>query len=681
VRLTRLYVENLGLFRGGHEFTFSSNIDGGKRLTIVSGHNGAGKTTLYRSVPLALHGALALGDRVSRSGYETYLYNLLHRESQDGVTTVSANARIDVSAEYVRSGQPVELRVVRAIQRSGSRATDQLNVTVDGEEPDVEDPQAWLRDVIPETILPICFFDAEALGSMLGADGQSARLAESVHRILGLHLLERLDADLALYLSKVGAAEADSLRTDLLSAQQLLIQHVDSIRAAEDELRDLTSSKQLLLRELQQIEKKLVAEGGSFAEKRPLLQAEAKRLESEVQELERQLREEAEGLLPFAFAPQMLSRLSKRLSSEDNVRHQKVLDKVWREQRKVLLRAVADQQFWEGLTGVPSPVREEISKRLDEELGRYIVPGSPEDVVHDLSSSELQQVLVWIERVSGKYPTEVTKRGHDLKSRRTRLERVLRELSRAPEDDLLKDMHTEIQVLKQSIHELEVKEVELVRAKSDLEVQATVYERAFDRARKQFEESRAADHGSSLAIRSQSVVRVYRDELVMKRLEAIQLELVSSFNWVCRKDHLLEKVEIDPGTFETTLRGRDGHPLLLDDFSAGERQLYNLAMVRALRVVSGFSLPLFVDTPFARLDESHRERLVKHFFPAASDQIVLFMTDAERNALGETAANEMSHQYILESSEMEGQSKVERRPAIENPIRWPESERVVGHGA
>jgi DNA sulfur modification protein DndD len=82
--------------------------------------------------------------------------------------------------------------------------------------------------------------------------------------------------------------------------------------------------------------------------------------------------------------------------------------------------------------------------------------------------------------------------------------------------------------------------------------------------------------------------------------------------------------------------GYRGHELVLEEFSAGERQLYNLAVFKALREISGLDLPLFVDTPFARLDATHRQRLVGGFLQSFANQLVLFITDAEGQALGST---------------------------------------------
>ncbi len=80
------------------------------------------------------------------------------------------------------------------------------------------------------------------------------------------------------------------------------------------------------------------------------------------------------------------------------------------------------------------------------------------------------------------------------------------------------------------------------------------------------------------------------------------------------------------------LEGIGGTLLKQSDFSAGERQLYAMSLLWALRLVSKLPLPLAIDTPLARLDEIHRLRFIHDYIPQVSDQVILFTTDAEMDS-------------------------------------------------
>jgi len=62
--------------------------------------------------------------------------------------------------------------------------------------------------------------------------------------------------------------------------------------------------------------------------------------------------------------------------------------------------------------------------------------------------------------------------------------------------------------------------------------------------------------------------------------------------------------------------------------SAGEEQIVALALIGALNKCAQIRAPIFMDTPFGRLDIEHGERVLK-FIPSMSEQVVLLVTDRE----------------------------------------------------
>jgi len=62
--------------------------------------------------------------------------------------------------------------------------------------------------------------------------------------------------------------------------------------------------------------------------------------------------------------------------------------------------------------------------------------------------------------------------------------------------------------------------------------------------------------------------------------------------------------------------------------SSGEEQLVALSLVGALNKCAQVEAPIFMDTPFGRLDVKHGERVLK-YLPNMSKQLVLLVTDRE----------------------------------------------------
>src|SRR5690606_33202414 len=84
-----------------------------------------------------------------------------------------------------------------------------------------------------------------------------------------------------------------------------------------------------------------------------------------------------------------------------------------------------------------------------------------------------------------------------------------------------------------------------------------------------------------------------------------------------------------PDAYSVTLFDQTGMLVDKKALSAGEKQIYAIAMLEALGRTSGRSLPLIIDTPLGRLDSKHRDKLVNNYFPTASHQVVILSTDTE----------------------------------------------------
>ena len=95
--------------------------------------------------------------------------------------------------------------------------------------------------------------------------------------------------------------------------------------------------------------------------------------------------------------------------------------------------------------------------------------------------------------------------------------------------------------------------------------------------------------------------------------------------------------------------------------SAGEQQLFSLALIQAVLRVSQRNFPIIVDTPLGRLDERHRVALMKQF-ASLPGQVILLSTDTEvvgpaldavRKHVSQTYVLRHSHQGDVGSTKIE----------------------------
>jgi len=632
MQLLTLTVENIGLFHGPHHFDLSTGQDASssKNLVVFIGHNGAGKSTLFQSFSLALYGLSSLGDRVSQQQYNEHLQNLLHRRSIGNVPIISNRGSVAVTFEYVQSSRLARVQVERTWHRHGRTVEEVLGVYENGQRLDADagDYQSWINQLVPPGFWPLCFFDAENLDALANTDQNNGLLKETVYRLLGLDLVKRLHVDLDYHtLRQGGTGKAQHLR-------EMVLQHQAAIDVLDAEIADLNEQSEALTLEqfsleaaVKEQERRLAAEGGLYAARRTISQERLETIQSERAALSDQLENQITHLLPFTLAPQLCRQLSDTLRQEADEHRQRVVQTLWQERIAHVAQTLDGPDFWQGAS-LPSQKKQNIKKRLLTLIGTV---GEDEitdsNVVHQLAEPEHERLQSWISQVLYTVPDQVQQVGDQLRRLEQEQHRLEVDLRRVPSDEILAPIHTQIAQLNDDLQHTQ-KQLNMLREQTgSTQYQRVEQARQMQRGIEQLTEVQAIEKQLVLAERSKLVLRAYEDALLRQRLTALEQVLVDNFNTICQKEHLLKAVTINPEDCSIQLQSVDGRSLRLSQFSAGERQLYALALLQALRQVSKRPLPLAVDTPLARLDDVHRQRLLGDYVPRDSR---IMMTASKR---------------------------------------------------
>ena len=131
------------------------------------------------------------------------------------------------------------------------------------------------------------------------------------------------------------------------------------------------------------------------------------------------------------------------------------------------------------------------------------------------------------------------------------------------------------------------------------------------------------------AAMSIEVLREFKVRLQREKVAKLSSTATKCFLELVEKDSLVSEIKIDPTTLDVTILDLDGNELLKSQLSAGEQQMFAVAIVWALALTSGYKAPVIIDTPMARLDSSHRANFVTKYLPAASSQVMVLSTDEE----------------------------------------------------
>ncbi|MCE7890291.1 MAG: DNA sulfur modification protein DndD [Sorangiineae bacterium PRO1] len=636
MRLRKLVLRDFGLYRGEQTIDLMPRVKYGRPrpIILVGGHNGAGKTTILDALRLCLYGRLALGVRVTDAEYHGYLRDRIHRDRDSLIQPT--NAAVAVEFDYSRAGTTATYFVRRSWEPKGAaNVNESLEVLRNGKPLDEVESQFWpdfIRSLIPPGVSQLFFFDGEKIKRLAEGHTEGEALAEAVKALLGLDLVERLQTDLDIYCArqvkkKLEGDDAARL-SDLVSRQQTLGE--ERTRLGQEE-QELAARIQLLDVEIARAEERLAQTGQGLAKKRDQLKTHKAELEARIQQTRDALRDLTEGALPLLLCPQLCSDLVSQLEAETTLAR-------WRSSRDEIARALkqAEKRLLNPAAvkklGLNATVRDFVAAEIHGLIdGTAKPPRSVRDVVavHDLSDRDRAQIVATISQTGEDVPKRLRRLAKELESAEQELRQVQGALNRVPASEELAPLVKKLSKLHEK-HAVTVAELaQMTQLRADLDNEYAGVARAKERLLATHAQARDVDKRVSLAYKARGALDKYLQRLTAAKITELQGVVLECFRRLCRKTELVASLRIDPDTFAVTLLDGGGRVVPREALSAGEKQIFAIALLWALAKVSGRPLPMIIDTPLGRLDSIHRRKLVEHYFPTASHQVIVLSTDTE----------------------------------------------------
>jgi DNA sulfur modification protein DndD len=652
--LSQLMLENYGLYRGRHVLDLTPRVKYRRErpIVLIGGKNGAGKTTILEAVRLALYGRASLGRRIRQVDYDAFLRARVHRSRDSRVRPTTA--RVGIEFDHVIRGELHRYSVERAWTLSGkSSAIEELFIRRDGElldEIDRDHWQSFVCDIVPEGLSQLFFFDGEKIKELAEDLSGEEALADAVKSLLGLDVVERLQADLSVFASREivrSGSQAD--RSELKQLRSEEQQSADEFDRAHVAVGEVTKDLDEIQRELAKRETELRREGLVFAEDRDRLNEEKGNLNARVEHAQRLLREACESLFPLSLCPKTCDALRGQLDLEDRQRSavyvRRELLETRRAVRDVVTTGVKDSSSHELETR--TAVSREIDSLFDRRLSE-LPPAHKDAYALGLSEGQSQRLTSWLDEAATTSRMHVHRLCEELERTQARVTDVDIELVRMPNDDVVRPVAEALGDLNKQLGALQRREADLRRERDQAAARLAVVRGRIDAMVGRRQEVQAGQDRLQVVQRVKTALGVYLERLTERKVAALQTTVTECFNRLCRKGDLLRSVEINPKTFTVTLLNRDGDTISKSELSSGEKQIYAIAMLWGLAQTSGRPLPIIIDTPLGRLDSDHRQNLIETYFPHASHQVILLSTDTEVDgALYEGLRSHVSHAYHL----------------------------------
>lgn len=618
--IQKLTLENFRVFQGLHEIDLEprSSATNAKPIVLFGGLNGAGKTSILTAIRLALYGRMAFEGMHQNQDYVDKLNSFVHNGSSS--IEQPKHASVSLIFTYNKDGEQSIFKVTRAWSR-GER--DNLTLSQDNKilsELNYEQCQGFLNELIPNGIADLFFFDGEKIASL--AEDESGRVLQTaVRRLLGLDLISKLRNDLSIYLKRqtteTSAIEHQDQIRELEEESTRLGQSAENFRYAADLAK---ISLEIISNDIRKQESLLATQGGAFASSKAQEQVRVDELLKEKTQLEKTIRHELEGTLPFALAPTALSGLLKQLDTESDVKKRNIFSTELRS----FINGLNQNQNLSSLA-----VKSTLMEAVENEFSRYLSTQPEGELILDISERELGVLHRAINSESSASWQRFIDARTALEQTENALEQASSNIQRAPDDEQLvgaiqhiRELDKKYQKALTEYKELLVKSRKALLDKLDC---AKKLQKLHDKGRSQHNSTTAVDN----AERTLTLLDNYAVELTNARVKKLEKMFVAAYQRLARKDDLRISARINPSTFDVELIDDEGAAVNRSSLSAGEKQIYAVAILDALAKTSGRQLPVIIDTPLGRLDSRHRDNLIENYFPSASHQVVLLSTDTE----------------------------------------------------
>jgi DNA sulfur modification protein DndD len=638
-------------------FSFPEPHDG-KNMVLIGGMNGHGKTTLLEAIYLCLYGEDAV-THLARAGlkenaYVKFLQGALHGRSHgrrghamrvcvrfmvqgDYGFGITRTWYFDPTGKY--RSQEVRLDEIRDGVPRPINAEEKLSTVLQ-------------EHVVPAHLAPFFFFDGEEVKKLADQD-QNGWVKQGMESLMGVVLVRNLRERLLQYQNnrRQGATAKDKAEIDKMLSG---LKAKETARLAlEEEWKQCVSRVTELTARQTAAQERLInlgAGNGNIKSVEDTLREEGEK-KRELDECEKSLEKLLGDRLPFHLAaPDLLAALRERLSAEHGLIE-------WEDRKKS--REPDKERFTrrffesERLTHLGRTELSGLHMALDEAWESLYWPrpeGCAEALLHGYLEPRQRQRLEDAQsavRVSASQIRELVGGRSRIRARLKELENRRLQLQGVDDDGTLRKLNEELKTIQAELNETN-------RQRGDLERQRTSQDAGINQARADYERENArylqAEPAQSVARKAERVKDMV-DELLPRlfdlKTRELSVRVTVRFKSLAHRDWI-DRVEIRADG-STVLLGQDGKEVRFDR-SAGENQIFATALFAGLADVSGYRIPLVVDTPMARLDSTHRQNLLDYWHSDPARQVILLSQDKEVDEnLARSLSPFLAKTYLLES--------------------------------
>jgi len=635
-----------------------------KNIIIIGGRNGYGKTNFLLSIVWCLFGdkISQIDENFKKEIQKEKNYSFFMQQSINWTAKKENKTKFSVSIKI----SDIELPVLRTLHSNTdsilikrtfdiSSMNETLSIVDVSSNLEVFDDESDKINFINDYIIPIdaakfVFFDAEKIAEIanLSIKDEGSFINDALGKILGLDTYETLIEDIEFYIANLRKEGASK------NLHEQIINNEKAIEISEDQINNLEEESADRYKEIDDLKKKIrefdnlisqhSKQGNSTFDRNTII-IEIDKLKAKEVELNERFNELSE-IIPIAILTGKLEEVKEHLEIQEK---NEFLQNSSKENSEKI------ENFIELLFNKP-PEPDNSTMSLKDKmfyyekaqtLGSQLFKENSEyselEFEHDLNNSEKKLIADAINLVNtqSKDLFESTiEEFNEIKVKLSDLNKTLSKVDADLEDELILEyssnketaeyniteknrrigennqqiikLRSDIVRLKQQIYTL-VKRVD-INDQNKLKIQKS---NQYIDVLNQFLDEQKNKHKDSL------------EETILSELKILMHKLNSELNQTKFIENVKVTILASGQGMKITLFDQDVNEIRKESLSSGEKQIYISCLIKAILKESVNNLPIFIDTPLGRLDEEHRDSITKKYYPALSEQVILFSTNSE----------------------------------------------------
>lgn len=625
MKFRKFQIENYKSFQFPTEINFPDG-ESGKSIFLIGGMNGAGKTAIMEGINYCLYG-----------GKVENIYKSINRKS---LALGNANVSFELEIEMDDSSPLIVRRTWSAGAIDSPKSKDleeRLVVVRDGKRVSVQNKQMWqdfIRAIIPPGITQFFFFDGEKIQEIASDDHSEIRLKASLEAALGIEYINKLSSDLLYIKQEERKGFIEISDEDLEFKESEIKLQKSKLVKMNDERKEIKKDLEVFQMQQDDAKKRFKASFNMEPETREAVRENEKRriqVNNRISQVENEIRTMCEKYLPFSLLGGLYGDIKQQIEKERVSDQEQAIKDNAAELAKRIVRVVED----------PEPIyKERLSYEKMLELETRIIKllregdsSSSSGKVLNLSDRDAAKILQRMEEVENSDVFMLEPLIEEKKELIVDLNIIESSLqggiSSGSEREIFEQLQQEIEIyttqIGRKIEQLRILEeniISLEKKISDIEIEIEkLYERhSVSKIKADFIKECDAIAG----LLNQFIIRMRKNKVRM-----LQEKTYEMYKMLSSKSGLIKDITIDAKSFEICILDRNGHEIKKSGLSAGEKEVFAIALLWGLARTSELELPIIIDTPLSRLDSTHRDNIVRNYFPNAGEQVIILSTDTE----------------------------------------------------